>query len=55
MIKTIPTKPYVAPRVISAKVDPEFHRQIREYAAKADCLTSTVIKNALAAYLKANG
>lgn len=45
--KEIPQEPYSAARVISAKVDPELHRRVREYAARHDCLPSHVIKAAL--------
>ncbi|MFL9927868.1 hypothetical protein P0D88_01000 [Paraburkholderia sp. RL18-103-BIB-C] len=54
MIKDIPANPYAEARVISAKIDPEFHKQLREFAAKHDCLVSHVIKASLAQYLKAN-
>lgn len=51
MSKSIPATPYAEARVISAKVNPEFHKEIREFAAKHDCLTSHVIKAALQQYL----
>lgn len=54
MIKAIPSDPYSEARVISAKIDPEFHRQLREFAAKHDCLVSHVIKASLEHYLKSN-
>jgi len=50
----IPDNPYEAARVLSTKVSPEFHRQLRQFAAEKDASVSAVVKTAIEHYLKAN-
>jgi predicted transcriptional regulator len=50
----IPDKPYDAPRVLSTKVSPQFHRRLRQIAATKDATVSAVIKAALDKYIEAN-
>lgn len=52
--RSIPDKPYEMARVLSTKVSPEFHRQLREVAAEKDASVSAVIKTALQQYLAAH-
>ncbi len=53
MSKTlVPEVPYADSRVISTRVAPEVHKQLREVAAKKDCAVSVIVKAALETYIK---
>jgi predicted DNA-binding ribbon-helix-helix protein len=50
----VPPTPYADSRVISTRIEPGFHKQLRELAAKQDCAVAAVVKTALESYIKAN-
>ena len=50
----IPIKPYETARVLSTKVSPQFHRQLRQIAAEKDASVSAVVKTALEQYVQNN-
>lgn len=47
-----PEHPYSEARVVSAKIDPVFHKRLRAFAAEKDATVSAVIKAALDLYMK---
>lgn len=47
----IPPNPYENDRVLSTKVSPEFHKQLRQFAAEMDATVSAVVKTAIEIYL----
>jgi predicted transcriptional regulator len=52
MIKgIIPSNPYENARVLSTKVSPEFHKQLRQFAAERDATVSAVVKTAVEIYM----
>lgn len=50
----VPDVPYADSRVISARITPEFHRQLRQIAADKDCAVAAVVKTALETYVREN-
>ncbi|CAL8474469.1 Ribbon-helix-helix protein CopG domain-containing protein [Caballeronia sp. S22] len=48
----VPDAPYADSRVISTRIPPELHKQLRESAARHDCAVSAIIKTALESYIK---
>lgn len=50
----IPANPYECARVLSTKVSPEFHKQLRQFAVDLDTTVSAVIKTAVELYLQKN-
>lgn len=50
----VPDVPYADSRVISARITPEFHRQLRQLAADKDCAVAAVVKTALETYVREN-
>lgn len=50
----IPEKPYESSRVLSTKVTPDFHRQLRQIAADKDATVSAVVKAAIEQYVQVN-
>lgn len=49
----VPAAPYADSRVISTRIPPELHKQLRESAARHDCNVSAIIKTALESYIQA--
>jgi predicted DNA-binding ribbon-helix-helix protein len=47
----VPDIPYVDNRVISTRITPEFHKQLRQFAADKDCAVAAIVKTALEVYL----
>lgn len=50
----VPNTPYADSRVISTRIPPEFHRELRQFAAKMDCAVAAVVKTAIEHYIKTN-
>jgi predicted transcriptional regulator len=50
----VPDNPYADSRVISTRITPDFHKSLRELAAKQDCAVAALMKAALHAYVVAN-
>jgi predicted transcriptional regulator len=50
----IPDKPYESSRVLSTKVTPHFHKQLRQIAADKDATVSAVVKAAIEQYVQSN-
>ena len=50
----VPDIPYAGDRIISARITPETHRQLRELAARKDCAVAAVIKVAVDRFIEAN-
>lgn len=48
----VPAAPYADSRVISTRIPPELHKQLRESAARHDCAVSAIIKTALESYIQ---
>lgn len=48
----VPAAPYADSRVISTRIPPELHKQLRESAARHDCNVSAIIKTALESYVR---
>lgn len=53
-VHRVPDVPYADSRVISARITPEFHRQLRQLAADKDCAVAAVVKTALETYVREN-
>lgn len=51
---SIPDQPYQGERVISAKVEPEFQRRLRQLALAKDTNVSTILKTAVFEYMVRN-
>lgn len=51
-VHRVPDIPYADSRVISARIAPEFHRQLRQLAAEKDCAVAAVVKTALETYIR---
>lgn len=49
--ETIPRQSYVNERVLSAKVEPAFHRAVHETTVQKDTNVSSIIKATLLAYM----
>lgn len=47
----IPDKPYEDDRVVSTRITPELHKDLRELAARCDCSVAALIKAALQTYV----